>query len=146
MRSIRFFATVLVLAAASAGCESAPRVSAGEQEVRVVATPNSIQIAPATVHAGNVDFVLDLSPQDISIAFVRSASGAGGALTDADLARLAQNVDSGGLSSEILGVSCCGHVFKRTLAPGKYAFVALGSRVGQPGLPPVSLAVLDVLP
>jgi hypothetical protein len=50
------------------------------------------------------------------------------------------------LLTETVDVSCCGNVYKKTLAPGRYAFVVDDPRVGQPGIPPVSIAVVDVQP
>lgn len=140
----RLVLAVLVfgLAVGTAGCESATTIPAGAQQVRVDATATSVQLTPASVHAGDVYLVLGL-PQGIALAFVRSSSG--GALTDADLARLAQNEDIESISSEAMDVSCCGNVYKRTLAPGKYAFVVHPEST-QPGLPPAAIAVLDVQP
>jgi hypothetical protein len=112
-------AVVLVLAVVAAGCESATAIPAGAQQVRVVATAASVQVTPATVHAGDVSFVLGLPPQGVLLDFVRGSAGIGGALTDADLSRLAQNEDSQGLSSEAMDVSCCGNVYKKTLAARK---------------------------
>ena len=146
MRPMRVFTFVLMLATVGAGCESATAIPAGAQQVRVAATATSVQVTPATVHAGDVYFVLDLSPQGVPLSFVKSSSGAGGALTDADIARLAQNVDSAGLSSEGIDASCCGNVYKKTLAPGKYAFVVHDPRSAQPGLRPLSMAILEVQP
>jgi len=148
---MRLRTVVLFLVAATAGCGSATTTPAratpaGAQQVRVVATAGSVHVTPATVQAGDVSFVLDLPPQGVLLAFVRSSTGVGGALSDADLARLAQNEDSEGLTSEVMDVSCCGNVYKKTLAPGKYAFVVHDPRVTQPGLPPVSVAVLEVQP
>jgi hypothetical protein len=146
MRSMWLGVVVLVLAVATAGCESATGIPAGAQQVRVVATAASVQVTPATVHAGDVYFVLGLPPQGVLLDFVRGSAGVGGALTDADLARLTRNEDSEGLSSEAMDVSCCGNVYKKTLAPGRYAFVVHDPRAAQPGLPPVSIAVLEVQP
>ena len=60
--------------------------------------------------------MLDALPPGVAVAFVRSANGTGGALSDADLARLARNADAEGLSSEAMDVSCCGNVYKRSRA------------------------------
>jgi hypothetical protein len=142
----RVIRAVLVLVVVVAGCESATAVPAGAQQVRVVATPGLLQVTPSTIRAGDVYFVLDLPAQGVRLAFVRSSTGAGGALSDDELARLAQNVDAEGLTSETLDVSCCGNVYKKTLASGRYAFVVTDPTAAQPGLPPRSLATITVEP
>jgi len=123
------------------GCEPASSLTPGNQRVQVVATAASVSVNPSTVHPGQVDFILEL-PNGQSLVFIRSATG--GALTDADLSRLAQNVDAEGLASEVMDVSCCGNVFHETLAAGKYAFIVLDPRRGQPGLPPAAMTVVNV--
>ena len=142
----RLIPAALLLAVVGAGCESATPVPGGAQQVHVVATPGSILITPTAVHPGDVYLVLDLPAHGVRLAFVRSSANAGGALSDAELTSLAQNVDAEGLTSEVLDVSCCGNVYKRTLAAGRYAFVVTDPSATQPGLPPRSLAVITVEP
>jgi hypothetical protein len=144
MRLVPICSVALLLVVAAAGCESRTTIPDGAQQVRVTANAASIQVAPGTVHAGDVYLVLDQLPPGVVVAFVRS--GTGDSLTTADLARLAQNVDAAGLSSETMDVSCCGNVYKKTLAPGTYVLVVEDPRTGQPGLPPRSIAVIDVRP
>jgi hypothetical protein len=144
MRFVPVLSVAVLLVVATGGCESRTAIPAGAQQVRVTATPSSVQVAPATVHAGDVYFVLDPLPQGVALAFVRSSAGAGGALTAADLARLARNGDAEGLSSEIMDVSCCGNVYKKTLEPGTFAIVEEAASGGPPGLPPRSIVVIDV--
>jgi hypothetical protein len=142
VRSALTLGVALGLVAGTAGCEPRSSLTPGNQQVRVMATATSVKVTPSTVHPGQVDFILEL-PNGQGVVFVRSATAAGGALTDADLTRLAQNVDAEGLSSEVMDVSCCGNVRHETLVAGKYAFVVLNPR-GQAGLPPAALAVVDV--
>jgi hypothetical protein len=146
MRLVPVCSVALLLVVAAAGCESRTEIPPGAQQVRVTANAASVQVAPGTVHAGDVYLVLDQLPPGVVVAFVRSASSAGGSLSTDDLARLAQNVDAAGLSSETMDVSCCGNVYKKTLAPGTYALVVEDPRLGRPGLPPRSMAVIDVRP
>jgi hypothetical protein len=146
MRLVPVLSVALLLVVATGGCESRTTIPAGAQQVRVTTTPASVHVTPATARAGEVYFVLDSLPQGVVLAFVRSSAGAGGALTAADLARLAQNEDAAGLSSEIMDISCCGNVYKKTLEAGTYALVVENPQVGQPGLRPVSIAVIDVRP
>jgi len=146
MRLVPVCSVALLLVVVAAGCESRTTIPDGAQQVRVTANAASIQVAPGTVHAGDVYLVLDPLPPGVVVAFVRSATAAGGSLTTADLARLAQNVDAAGLSSETMDVSCCGNVYKKTLAPGTYALVVEDLRPGRPGLPPRSIAAIDVRP
>src|SRR6478735_4783076 len=123
MRPVLVLSVALLLVIATAGCESRTTIPAGAQQVRITATPGSVHVTPSTVQPGDVYFVLDPLPQGVVVAFVRSASGAGGTLSDADLARLARNRDAEGLSSEIMDVSCCGNIYKKTLGPGTFAIV-----------------------
>jgi hypothetical protein len=43
-----------------------------------------------------------------------------------------------------MDVSCCGNVYKKTLGPGAFAIVEEAAAAGPPGLPPRSIAVIDV--
>jgi hypothetical protein len=139
-------AFVFLVAIVTTGCESRTAIPPGAQQVRVTTTPTSVQLTPASVHAGDVYLVLDPLPSGIVLAFVQSATSSGaGPLSSADLARLAQNADAEGLGTETLDISCCGNVYKETLVPGKYALVVDDAQ-RQPGSRPLSIAVLDVQP
>jgi hypothetical protein len=132
----------------------------GAQEVHIVITESEVRLEPATVRAGDVYLVLD-SPEEGSIVFVQrkhTAEETPGPMTDEDLARLAdgdvqytamEGIDAGGCSAEQNAeargqMGYCGNVFKVTLSEGKYA--VLGNGPGNPGDPPSSMAVLEVLP
>jgi hypothetical protein len=65
---------------------------------------------------------------------------------DISPSRIMQNVDAARLTSDTLDVSCCGKVYKKTPAPGRYAFVVTDSTAAKPGLPPRSLATITVEP
>jgi hypothetical protein len=146
--SVRLVAVILPLLGAAGGCETATTIPPGAQQVHVVATVTEVHVNPVTVRAGEVYLVLDLPQPGVQLELMRGSASAGvsGPLSDADLARLAQNADAGGISSESLSVSCCGTVYRETLAAGKYAFLLRDPKVTQPGLQPVSIAVLEVTP
>jgi hypothetical protein len=136
---------ILVLMGAIVGCESATSIPSGAQQVHVAASETEVHLDPAAVHAGDVYLVLDVPQQGVELVRSGSSAGGSGPLSDADLARVAKNADAEGIASEALQVSCCGKVFKEALAAGKYAIVLLDP-AHSPGNPPVSLAVLEVVP
>ena len=128
-------AVILVLA----GCSRSSAIPAGAQQVHVVITPTAIQLAPSTVHPGDVYLVID-APPDGSLSFVSRSPSAGsalGPLSDSDLDRLQRGdtqstgvtgLDAGGCdpgqNAEDRGrLGPCGNVMKVTVAVGKYAVV-----------------------
>jgi hypothetical protein len=113
--------------------------------VHVIASETQIHLNPTTVHAGDVYLVLDVPQRGVELVRSGAQAGVSGALTDDDLARVARNADAGGIGIEILTVSCCGNVYKETLASGKYAILLLDAAPSV-GSPPASLAVLQVVP
>jgi hypothetical protein len=113
--------------------------------VHVIASEAEIHLKPTTVHEGDVYIVLDVSQRGVELIKSSGQAGVSGALTDDDLARVAQNADAEGIGIEILTVSCCGNVYKETLASGKYAILLLDAAPSV-GSPPASLAVLQVVP
>jgi hypothetical protein len=141
MRFPRMILGLVLGVAGTSGCQPQSSVIPGNQQVRVVASATSISVTPPTVHPGQIDLILDL-PQGQTVDLVRSspAPGATGPLTDADLARPAQNRDAEGFSHELMSVSCCGNVFHETLVPGKYAFIVPAAA----GRPPAAIAVVNV--
>jgi hypothetical protein len=113
------------------------------------------------VRAGDVYFVLEGS----ALFFQHSgAPGEAGPMSEDDLARLAQNGDTFHTSSGELYPGHAGNVYKFTLAAGKYAFLPVANEERPDGaqmvraelcyrdpgacaaLPPLSMAVLEVLP
>lgn len=125
------------------------RIPLGAQEVHIVVTESAVRLHPATVHAGDVYFVVD-EPDDptghAGFAFVSRGYGAQCCedplpMGDNDVARLAQG-DYQGTAIE----GGWGNQAKLTLREGNYVFLIAGPGVDQPGVPPVSMAVLEVLP
>ncbi|MEK6191365.1 MAG: hypothetical protein AABM41_03450 [Chloroflexota bacterium] len=125
------------------------RIPTGAQEVHIVATETAVRLDPATVHAGDVYFFFD-APDDPSghagFTFVsRGYPGQGGGdpepMSDEDVARLAQ----GDYQGTALDGGWAGQA-KFTLREGNYVFLIAGPGGGQPGVPPLSMAVLEVIP
>jgi len=163
-RILSAMVTGTVLAAGMVtACDTAMRVPPGGQHVRVVGTGTEVRLDPPTVRAGEVYFVLEVS----ALFFQHSAAVQGeqsGPMTEDALARLAQNGDTFHTSSGELSPGYAGNVYKFTLAAGKYAFLPVANE-DRPGdelmvrgdlchrdpracaaLPPLSMAVLEVLP
>ena len=142
---VRFVTVILLLAGGLAGCERATAIPSGAQQVHVIASETEIHLNPTTVHAGDVYLVLDVPQRGVELVRSGAQAGVSGALTDDDLARVAQNADAEGIGIENLTVSCCGNVYKETLTSGKYAILLLDAAPSV-GSPPASLAVLQVVP
>jgi hypothetical protein len=142
---VRLVTVVLLLTSGLVGCERATSIPPGAQQVHVIASETEIRLNPTTVHAGDVYLVLDVPQRGVELIRSSGQAGVSGALTDDDLARVAQNADAEGIGIEILTVSCCGNVYKETLASGKYAILLLDA-ASSVGSPPASLAVLQVVP
>ena len=140
MRIAWIFLLIVTLVA----CATRTAIPPGAQTVNVVASDTAVRVDPTTVHAGDVFLVLDVPQRGVELVS-RGGSGAREPLTQDDLGRLAQNVDSEGLALESLSVSCCGNVFKVSLPAGRYAFILRDAAAGV-GRPPESLAVLEVAP
>lgn len=123
---------------------SPPRIPANAQVVHVTVTASETRLDPATVHAGQVYFMVQ-GPDDLAehagFAFVSAGYGPDNAplpLSDDDVVRLAQG-DYQGTGIE----GGWGNYAVFSLLEGKYAFLT-GS--DQPDVPPESIAVLEVLP
>ena len=125
------------------------RIPPDAQEVRIVVTETAVRLEPSTVHAGDVYFVVD-EPADptghAGFTFVsRGEPGQEGAdplpMSDEDVVRLAQ----GDYQGTALGGGW-GDQAKFTLREGNYVFLIAGPGGDRPGVPPVSMAVLEVLP
>ena len=142
---VKFVTVIFLLAGGLAGCERATAIPSGGQQVHVIASETEIHLNPTTVHAGDVYLVLDVPQRGVELIRSSGRAGVSGALTDDDLARVAHNADAEGIGIEILTVSCCGNVYKETLASGKYAILLLDAAPSV-GSPPASLAVLQVVP
>jgi hypothetical protein len=108
-----------------------------------------VGLSPDTVRAGEVYFIVD-EPDDPSghagFTFVsRGYPGMGGGdpepMSDEDVARLAQ----GDYQGTALEGGWAGQA-RYTLREGNYVFLLFGPRGDQPGVPPLSMAVLEVLP
>ena len=128
------------------------RIPTGAQQVRVVGVGSEVHLDPRTVKAGDVYFVID-GP----VVFVQHAAAVqgeqSGPMTDEELSRLAQKGDT--FHTMITGGM--GSVAKFTLAAGKYGFMAdvvpearadlcYRDPVACAALPPLPVAVLEVLP
>lgn len=154
-------ALALLLAAGLVGCGPGHEpIPSGAQQVHIVITDSEVRLEPATVRVGDVYLVLD-APAQGSFVFVQqktTAEATPGPLTDDDLALLStgnsqftaiEGISAGGCSAEQDAeargqMGYCGNVFQVTLSEGKYA--VLGNGPGNPGDPPSSMAVLEVLP
>ena len=142
---VRLITVILTLTSGLVACERARAIPPGAQQVHVIASETEIHLNPTTVHAGDVYLVLDVPQRGVELIRSGAQAGVSGALTDDDLARVARNADAEGIGTEILTVSCCGNVYKETLASGKYAILLLDAAPSV-GSPPASLAVLQVVP
>jgi hypothetical protein len=125
------------------------RIPTGAQEVHIEVTATDVRLSPTTVHAGDVYFTVD-QPDDPSghagFTFVsRGDPGLAGTdpqpMSDDDVARLAQ----GDYQGTALQGGWSGQA-KFTLAEGNYVFLIAGPGGEMPGVPPMSMAVLEVLP
>ena len=121
-----------------------PRIAADAQVVHVVVTRSEVRLDPATVHGGEVHFMVegaDDPAEHAGFTFVSAGYGQGDTplpLSDAAVARLAHG-DYQGTGLE----GGWGSYAVFTLREGKYAFL---TGPDQPGVPPHSIAVLEVLP
>jgi len=154
VRSVRIlgvalaFTGVVLVASLAAVWGKAPAVPLGGQVVHIVLADAEVQVSPHVVHAGEVWFVVegsDAKPDQAGFSFIHGGYGATCcerpfALSDEVVAGLAQG-DYQGTGSE--GGWFAGPPVKWFLAEGNYAFVA---GAGQPGIPPRSVAVLQVVP
>lgn len=139
-------AVIGLLAGNLAGCQNTITIPPGAQQVRVAVTDREVRLNPLVVRPGDVYFVFEPDPatQHVAVAFVHRGGPldpAPAPLSDDDVARLEQDAGPQGLSIE----AGFGRVHKVTLVEGKYAFM-LPPDGGQPGVPPLSIAVLEVLP
>ena len=128
---------------------SPPRIPAEAQTVHVVVSSSAVRLAPATVHAGDVYFVVE-GPDDPAghSGFTFLSAGYGSQcppcdtplpLSDEAVDRLARG-DYQGTGSE----GGWGSYAQFTLLEGNYVFVTGAGP--EPGVPPQSVAVLEVLP
>ena len=125
------------------------RIPPGAQEVRIVVTETMVRLDPATVNAGDVYFMVD-EPDDPSghVGFTFVSRGYPGQIggdpepmSDDDVARLARGDYQG-----TAGESGWPDQAKLTLREGNYVFLIAGPGGELPGVPPMSMAVLEVLP
>ena len=143
-RSIMRIARISLLFVLLIGCTTTTAIPRGAQTVNVAATDSAVRVDPAAVHTGDVYLVLDVPQRGVELVS-RLNSSARESLSEDDLRRLAQNVDSEGLALESLSVSCCGNVFKVSLPAGRYAVILRDATAGV-GRPPESMAILEVSP
>jgi hypothetical protein len=156
-------AAAILTAGVVTACDMATRIPPGGQQVRVVGTGTEVRLDPPTVHAGDVYLVMEGSA-----IFIRHSAGVqgeqSGPMSEDALARLAQNGDQIHTMTEELYPGYAGNVYRYPLAAGKYAFLPVsdeerpGADVEARGelcyrdaracaaLPPMPLAVLEVLP
>lgn len=125
------------------------RIPPDAQEVHIVVTESAVTLEPATVHAGDVYFIVD-EPADpaghAGFTFVsRGVPGQVGEdplpLSDEEVTRIAQ----GDYQGTAMGGGWGGEA-KFTLREGNYVFLIAGAGGEVPGVPPQSMAVLEVLP
>ena len=122
---------------------SPPRIPSTAQTVHVVVSSSAVRLEPATVHAGDVYFVLQgLDAEQAGFTFVSAAYGSQCCetpmpLSDDDVDRLVRG-DYQGTGVE----GGWGEYTKLTLLAGNYAFLIGGN---EPGVPQ-SITVLEVLP
>jgi len=142
---------------------SPQRIPLDAQTVHVVVTESEVRLDPATVHAGDVYFVVE-EPDDPTghsgFVFVQGTTFHGddcgpvqpdapppdctvqpGPLSDDDVARFARGDYQGAYFEGGWGGTA-----KVVLLEGKYAFLIFGPGGDQPGTPPLAIAVLEVLP
>ncbi len=127
---------------------SPPRIAAGAETVHVVVTASEVRLDPATVHAGEIYFVVEGADDPSGHAefvFVqrqRTAAETPGPMSDDDVARLARG-DYQWTATE----GGWGSYARFTLHEGKYVFlVALPGGPDDGDVPPQSMAVLEVVP
>ncbi|HUF05893.1 MAG TPA: hypothetical protein VMP86_00740 [Candidatus Binatia bacterium] len=138
-------ALVALVAVLVAVWGSPPRIPIGAQTVHIVVTASEVRLDPATVHAGEIYFVVEGADDPAGhagFAFVqrqRTAAATPGPMSDEDVARLARG-DYQWTATE----GGWGNYARFTLHEGKYAFLTDGG--GEPGVPPQSITVLEVAP
>ncbi len=121
-----------------------PRIASTAQTVHIVVASSEVRLEPATVHAGDVYFVLQgTDAEQAGFAFVHSGYGSQccdtpDPLSDDDVDRLAEG-DYQGTAIE----AGWGEYSTFTLVEGNYAFL-IGST--EPGVPPHRMTVLEVVP
>ena len=141
-RSVGLMALMVALLSACEG--QAATVPVGAQEVRVTTTATEVRLEPATVRAGDVYFVIE-QPDDptghAGFSFVHRGRGESDPLpmSDEDVALLASDSAPQGFAYD----SGWGRLQMFRLIPGKYVFMVGG---GEPGVPPLSVTALEVLP
>lgn len=119
-------------------------IPTGAQQVRVVMTASAVRVEPASVHAGDVYFVVDAPGEETAVGLVYGATMPDGAmrpLSDEGVARIAAG-DYQGTTMDGLGAD----VSVLMLTEGSYVFLGPGSNGGVPGVAPRSMAVLRVVP
>jgi hypothetical protein len=126
---------------------SPPRIAADAQVVHVVVTASEVHLDPATVHAGQVYFLVE-GPDDpaehAGFAFVSAGYAEDSSplpMTDRAVERLSRG-DYQGTGIE----SGWGKYATYRLREGNYAFLVAGPEGDLPSVPPQSMAVLEVLP
>lgn len=141
-------ALVALVAVLVSAWGSPPRIAADAQVVRIVVTATEVRLDPATVHAGEIYFVVEGADDPAGHAefmFVqrkRTAAETAGPMSDEDVARLARG-DYQGTAIE----GGWGTYARFTLHEGKYAFlIALPGGGPDDDVPPQSIAVLEVVP
>jgi len=128
---------------------SPPRMPADAQAVHVVVNGSMVRLDPATVHGGEVYFVVDVPDgmaEHAGFSFV--SAGYGSTCCDAPLSLSDDAVDRL-VKGDYQGTGIeggWGQFAKFTLRAGKYAFLIAGPNGDQPGVPPQSVTVLEVLP
>jgi hypothetical protein len=161
-RRAALVAGLMLVASLLATCTLSTAIPPGAQQVRLVDSHTEVRLDPPTVHGGDVYFVVE----GTGALFIQKSGAPGeeGPFTDAELAHLAQTGDLFHTSMQDLTVGYAGNVRKLTLAPGKYALVPMAEgeyadadlmargKLCHEGtdacasIPPLSMAVLEVLP
>ena len=142
-------AGLVALAVAVAAVWGTPlRIPTDAQAVHIVITESAVRLDPATVHAGEIYLVVDeLAPTGhaqftfVSRGYEGQIGGDPFPMSDEDVARLAQGDYQGTAQSS----GWSGRA-KFTLREGNYVFLLASPGGDQPGAPPRSIAVLEVLP
>ena len=159
----RTVASRVVLVAALAGaCVSQTTIPPGAQQVRLASTSSGVTIAPATVRAGQVFFIVE-GPGALFIAKSEGPAESTG-FSDADVERIAATGDLFHTSTQDLTSGYAGPVQEVGLTPGKYILMPIPTTSGPDvnidarnelcvrdpagceGLPPLPVTVLEVVP
>ena len=144
---------VITLVVATVAVWGSPlRIPPGAQVVHIVLADSEVHLDPATVHEGDVYFVIEGPDARPDQAMFTLITGGGGQCPPCDMPLPVSDQTVAGLADgDLQGTTSEGGWFgdspvKYTLREGNYVFLIPGPGGLQPAVLPLSMAVLEVLP